>query len=335
MKAAEAVRLTAGLFRHAGRGLIEVRGADRERWLNGQLTNEVRFELGGLRSGCYAFVLTPIGRIVADVHVLARPDCFWLETDGAAVSPLLARLEKYVIADDVELRDRSAWAGRLGLEGPRAARILAAALGAPLAIQPDSAREVRCASVEAVVAAFGWSGEAAFQWIVPGDGLPAVEAALREAGERLGLVAGDAASLEVLRIEAGLPKFGTELDEEVLPAETGLLERAVSFTKGCYTGQEVVARMESRGRFKHRLVGLAFEADSPPPPGVSVEFAGRSVGAVTSSALSPRVGAIALAYLRKPHDAPGTAVRAQGCHGRVVPLPFVVPQNELHDAPAS
>ncbi len=323
---AAAVRRGAGLFRLEDRGLLEVTGSDRERWLNGQVSNEVAgLAPEGPRSGCPALLLTAQGRIVADLQVLARPGAFWLECDAAALPAVQARLAKVIIADDVTLADRSAAVARLGLEGPQAAQILARALGHPLALAPGSTAEVGLAGAEALVAAFGWSGEPAFQLFVPPERTVAVAETLQRAGQGAGLVAGDALALEILRVEAGVPRFGRELDEDVLPAETPLLGPAVSFTKGCYTGQEIVARMHSRGQVKYRLVGLRCQADAPPAPGAALHAGGRSVGEVTSAARSPAAGAIALAFVKRPHDAPGTELQVEGRRARVAYLPLVDP----------
>jgi aminomethyltransferase len=307
---AAAVRRGAGLFRLAGRGVIGVTGGDARRWLDGMLTNDVtRLRHDGPERDCPALLLTPIGRIVADVHVLARPDGFWLDVARAALPAVLQRLSKYVIADDVRLADLGTGLARLGLEGPATPRIAAAA-GTALA------------DTGAVQAAFGWSGEPALQLFVPAAAAEELIAALRAAGAAHGLVEADADALELLRIEAGIPRFGAELDEEVLPPEARL-DAAVSTTKGCYTGQEVIARIRSRGQVKHLLVGLRFEDGEPPAPETPIEADGRRVGEITSAARSPQAGVIALGFVTRPHDAPGSELRVAGRPARVAELPFV------------
>jgi folate-binding protein YgfZ len=129
--------------------------------------------------------------------------------------------------------------------------------------------------------------------------------------------------LEVLRIEAGRPRAGAEIGPDTLPAELRLVERAVSFTKGCYTGQEIVARMASRGRVGHLLVGIRFDGDALPAANTPIRIGEAKVGEITSVARSPLAGAIGLGIVRKGFDAPGTLVDAGGCAGRVVELPFV------------
>lgn len=331
MSAADAVRAartTAAIFPLAARGLLAVRGSDRTRFLQGQLTNDVAgLDPAGPRSGCHALLLTAQGRIVAELHVLARPDEFWLETDAASAEPARARLAKYVIADDVAIEDvGGAWA-RFAVEGPRAAALVAGALdGALPDLAPDAGAPVRIAGTDAVVAAFGWSGEPAFQLFVPAGAAEAAASALRAAAAPGGAVWGDAAALETLRIEAGVPRAGAELSEDVLPAEARLVERAVSFTKGCYTGQEVVARMHSRARVGHLLVGITPAADGVElRPGAGLAVGGAKVGAITSAARSPIAGPIALAFVRAAHAEPGTALASDDGPVRVAALPFVAP----------
>ena len=317
----------AGLFRLAGRGLVVVEGADRVRWLNGMLTNDVaKLAAGRERSGCYALLLTRIGRIVADVHVLLREAAFWLETEQQAVAPLLATLGKYIIADDVRLSEAIPNWERLALEGPAASAIFAIAAGEAPALAPDAAASFGVAGTPVLAGAWGVSGEDALQLFVPAGGGAAVALALRRAGAGHSLLEAGEDVLEVLRVEAGTPRYGRELSEAVLPAEVGLA-RAISTSKGCYTGQEIVSRMATRGGMSHALVGLALEGGSAPAAGAAVSAQAARVGELTSAALSASAGAIALAYVRRPHAAPGTALSVEGRGARVATLPFVAPRS--------
>ncbi len=317
------VRRGAGLFRIEARGLLEVRGSDRVRWLNGMLTNDVAAAAAeGPGAGCYALLLTREGRVVADFHVLVREAALWLETAAAALATALARLEKYVIADDVVLADRSSGFARLAVEGPSSAGVLGELLGETPAPAPDGCVDLVFAETPLVVAAFAFAGGPGFQLFVPSERGNDVHSALLAVGAKHGLVAASGEVLECLRIEAGVPRLGRELDESVLPDEARL-ERAVSTTKGCYTGQEVVARMRSRGRVSHLLVGLRCAGDELPERGAPVEDAeAKRVGEVTSSVRSPRFGSIALAFVRRPCGAPGPRQRGAGRIAEVAPLPF-------------
>ena len=322
-RAAE-VRLSAGLFALRGRGLLRVEGTDRVRWLDGMLSNEIANLVDGSeRSGCYALLLSPKARILADLHVLRRGEALWLELSGAALESVRAHLERYVVADDVTLSDVTAEWARFALEGPRARAILEAATGGSLALAAESCTDLRLAGTQILVAAYGWSGGAGYQLFVPVAQAEDAVAALRKAGGAQ-LVEADEETLEVLRIEAGIPRLGAELDEDVLPAEAGLVARAVSLTKGCFTGQEIVARLESRGQVNHLLVGLGCDDASPPTPETPlVDQDGKRVGEVTSACVSASAGAIALAYVRRPFAVAGCELRAGSQRVRVAELPFV------------
>jgi len=286
------------------------------------ISNDVSsLEPGTSGSGCYAALLTPQGRIVADLQVLERGNVFWLDLEASAVGTVKERLERYIIADDVHLTDRSADFDRLGLEGPTAFEILLRAAPHAPRLAPDACTDIELAGVPVTVAAFGWSGETALQiFVAAGDGATVAES-LRAAGNELALVECDFEVLEILRIEAGVPRLGSELDESVLPAEAGL-DRAVSTGKGCYTGQEVVERLRSRGQVSHLLVGLTAPGDESLAIGADVTAAGKRVGEVTSACRSPTAGVIALAFVRRAFADPGTELRVRSRTVRVAPLPF-------------
>ena len=269
-EAVRAARQSAVLFALPGRAVLRVAGADRLRWLDGMLTNDLQvLAARGPGSGGYALALSPQGRVLADLHVLVRGDEVWLELEECALHELHQRLERYVIADDVHLaEDREG--SRFALEGPAAEELVAAASDTArfTAAPADDWCAVQLGGAQVTVASYAFSGERGLQLFVPCERAGAVREALLEAGARLGLVEGGAAALDCLRIEAGTPWLGRELDESVLPAEARL-ERAISETKGCYIGQEVVARLRSRGRRSHLLVGLQL-AGPPAGEGVSL-----------------------------------------------------------------
>lgn len=321
-----AARSSAAWFALAQRAVLEVRGSDRVRFLQGQLTNDVAaLDAAGPIATSYGLALTREGRIVADFHVVARADVIWLDVERGVAPAATERLSKYVVADDVAIADASAAFVRFAIEGPRARDLLAAA-GGDEAIAAGQVGEVRIAGAPAIAAGFALAGRAGIQLFAPREASEAIGSALRAAGA----VEGDAAALEVLRVEAGLPRAGAEIGVDTLPAELDLVERAVSFTKGCFTGQEVVTRMHSRGRVGHRLVGVALgERASLPAPHTPVEVAGAKVGELTSAVRSPSQGAIALAIVRRGSEAPGAEARVDGAGARIVALPFV----PIPDAP--
>ncbi len=319
-----ATRSGAGLFvLTAERAALEVTGGDARRWLDGMISNDVTaLEPGPAGSGCYATLLTPKGRIVADLHVLVRENGFWLETAASAIEATRARLDRYIIADDVTLAALRGCTGRLGIEGPRARAVLEsaagpAAEGALAALEPECVAEIAVAGAACAIARYGWTGEVAYQLFVPADDEDLVAAALEAAGaERASTEA-----LEVMRIEAGVPLLGRELKEDVFPDEARL-DRAISRTKGCYTGQEIVARLYSRGAVNHMLVGLRF-AGAPPAPATELLVGGRKTGEVTSACVSPSAGAVGLGFVRREHAEPGTELKAVGAETTVAELPFV------------
>jgi folate-binding protein YgfZ len=318
----------AALFRLPERGVIEVAGADRVRWLDGMISADVKSMKGG--DGAWSLLLTRQGRVVADLHVLARADSLWLELERAGVATVLERLSGYVIADDVTLADRSDDFARFALEGPHADEPLAAASGGPVALAAHAWREVAIAGVRTAVAAYGFTGQPAFQLIVPVAAAESVEAALLAAGAE----ASPSEELECQRVEAGTPRLGRELDESVLPAEAGL-EGAISISKGCYTGQEVVTRMRTRGRAAHRLVGLRFEDGRLPERGAAIEAEGGRIGQVTSAVRSPELGAIGLGFVRAELARPGASVRVAGAPARIAALPLRADGERGHESKRS
>ena len=321
---AAAVRRGAGLFPLDDRGLIEVSGDDRTRWLDGMVSNDVdSLTPGRVASGCYALFLSPKGRILADLHVLLRPESFWLEVASDAADKLATQLDRYIIADDVVLTQRGADIARFGIEGPAAFEIVGRAASGFETLAPGSTVVVEIAGVPVTLAAFGWTGELALQLFVPRPQRDVVLEALR--GAEPELVPGDAETLELMRIEAGVPKLGVDIDEEVLPAEAHL-DWAISTTKGCYIGQEIVARLRSRGQVNHLLVGLRVEGvEAGELPELFCDD--RRIGELTSRAVSETAGSIALGYVRREHAEPGTRLRAGAGTAEVASLPFVAGSN--------
>lgn len=298
------------------RGVLEVAGSDRARWLDGMLTNAVAdLAPDGERSGCRALALTRQGRIVADPHVLARADAFLLELDAAAIPALALHLDAFLVADDVALRDATADWVRFAVEGPTAAASWAEA-GLPIPT-PDGVARATLADIDVLAAGYSLSGLGGVQVLAPAASADAAwEALATVAAAEAG---GDA--LELARIEQGIPRLGAELGTDVLPVEARL-EAAISETKGCYTGQEVVARMRSRDRVSHLLVGFRFESGEPLPVGTELEAEGRRGGEVTSSVRSDRFGPIGLGFVTRALAEPGTPLAAADRTVRVAALPF-------------
>jgi folate-binding protein YgfZ len=305
----------AGLFRLAERGLLEVTGSERVRWLDGMVTASVAPLVPG--DGTHALALTQQGRIVADLHLRVEAERIVADLEREAVEPLRAHLDARIIADDVTLRDASEDAVHLALEGPEASAVLARAGASLPELGLGAFAVIELAGFPVTAAAYGFTGMPALQLFVPPSAAGAVGRVLIDAGA----IEASPDVLECLRIAAGAPRLGHDIDETVLPAEARL-ERVISTTKGCYTGQEVVARMSSRGRVSHLLVGLAF--DGSPPSDALLKLEGREVGEVTSVFDSPLHGAIGLGYVRADRETPGTRLSADGCEVEVVALPHPV-----------
>lgn len=358
----EAVRRRAGVFDRSAEGRLEVRGADRSTWLQGLLTNDIAALEPG--RGCYAAYLTPQGRMIADVRVLALPDRLLLDVPEGLAASLQDRLDLLVIMEDVVVTDVTAAVSRLAVHGPDAGEVVIAALGDARLVSAErlgvlfrGAREH--ASVTLEVDARPPSGDPTAE-VVPSDGfdhwvvaasrdlgLPGVDLyvpptraeALRAALVAAGAVEMDEATWHQLRIEAGRPRFGVDMTVETIPLEAGIEDRAISFTKGCYVGQEIIVRVRDRGhgRVARRLVGLTvgagFTDASTLPAGARLFAGSRDIGHVTSVTWSPALErVIALGYVHRDHIEVGTRVEADTTAGRVAlsvtGLPFVRPFDE-------
>ncbi|MEP0841597.1 MAG: aminomethyl transferase family protein [Phycisphaerae bacterium] len=317
----------AGLYAPLDRGLIEVRGRDRAAWLHNLTTNAIKTLQPG--DGNYTFAVNVKGRVLMDFNVLVATDALRLDIDRRLIAKALAHFERFTISEDVQCRDRSDEFARIALLGPRAVEI-AAALG------------VTQAGAMPALASVPLSSGGGHEWLVRHDfaGVFGVELhvasaaaaawweRLLEIGRPAGLWPVGWKAVDTLRIEAGIPQYGRDIDEEVLPAETGQIERAVSFVKGCYLGQEVVERMRSRGGPARVLVGIRFAGDRTAQEVAAGPLLadGGEVGRLTSACPSPALNAwIGLGYLRTALARPGTRVALAGRPdraGEVVTLPF-------------
>jgi folate-binding protein YgfZ len=255
---------------------------------------------------------------------LVRDASFWLETAAAAVPKIIEHFERHLIADDVSLGDLGPSVDRLAVEGRLAEPLLERAAEAPLDLAAGCCKTLRIGETDVVAARYGWSGEVGFQLLAPAGSGETVAKEIEAAGSDSGSISAGPKTLEILRIEAGIPRFGAEIDETVLPAEARL-GRAVSQSKGCYVGQEVVARMHAADRVSHLLVGLAIGENPIPEPGSEITAGGKRIGEATSSCRSALAGSIALGFVRAAHSATGTEICVAGRPARVAALPFAGP----------
>jgi tRNA-modifying protein YgfZ len=305
----------AGLFDRSDRRRLVVSGPDRAKFLHNLLTNDVkRLPVG---RGCEAFVTSIQGRTLAFVILLATEDAILVGTDAGGTELMLPHLTKYGVFDDVVIEDRSAVTFEYHLAGPAAEEIVRLAAG-QLPENVDLAHvqtEVAGQSIRLVrESPAGLPGLTVIGDIAAGG---SIKSRLLSAGGDLGVALAGPEVFDVLRIEAGTPVFGKDITEKNLPQEIGRDARAINFVKGCYLGQETVARLDALGHVNQILRGLVFEAGSVcPPSGAALEDAEKRVGVVTSSAFSPVRGApVALGIVRISHATAGTTVHAKRSEG--------------------
>jgi len=322
----------AALFDDSTRGKIAVAGGDRRTYLHAMLTNDIAALAPG--TGCYAAYLTPQGRMMADMRVLELGDLVLLDLNETVARTVLQKLDQFVFSEDVQLGDLGGAFSKLTLVGPAAPRILAGVVEAPagpseteLAGWPEF-RNARASfrGEMLLVAASRELGATGFDLYIDRGQAAPLQSALVGAGA----VPGDADTADLLRIEAGRPSFGADMDTETIPLEAGIEARAISLTKGCYPGQEVIIRVLHRGqgRVARRLVGVRVEGDAVPARGDKVQAGDRDAGRVTSAVRSPRAGGvIALAMVHRDFVQPGTVLSVrhgdQDVRATVAPLPFV------------
>ena len=291
-----------GLVDASERGKLALTGAEAKDFLHGQVTNDINGLEPG--SGCYAAFLTHKGKMLGDLRVLDAGDELLLDTERSALQELFNMVRRFKIGRDVELHKRTLERALLSLVGPRAREVA----GVPLP-------EVEHAHVE----------RDGVRYVATPAGVDVLVDSARADEVRASLEAAGAepvseAAAEIVRVEAGRPRFGIDLEPgAVIPQEAGLNDRAVSFTKGCYVGQETVARLFYKGKPNRHLRGLRLS--EPVDAGTPLMLGERQVGAVTSPVVSPARGPIALALVRREAE-PGATVAAGAATARVEELPF-------------
>ena len=315
-----AVRRSAGVFDFSFRAKFTARGADRVRFLHGMVSNDVK----GLRpgQGMYAALLDVRGHILADLRVFADEDQLIVDTDADLIEKALRALDHYNIGGRVPLERAPLFA--LSFEGPQSRGTLEAILGAPLGPLGElSFITTDYLGRRAQVVKANNTGEEGYEVWAEEEAIRSLWRAAQEREPKGAPLLCGTMALETLRIEAGIPRYGSELGEDTLPLEAGIMN-ALSFTKGCYVGQEIVERARSRGHVNWKLVGLVADSASPPAPGTKLISNGKEIGEVTSACLSPTLGKnLALAYVRREASDPGTTLTlASGDTAQVTPLPF-------------
>jgi folate-binding protein YgfZ len=330
-----ALKETTGVVRRVDRGRIAVTGADRADYLQGLLTNDILALDDGW--GCYAAYLTPQGRIIADVELFNLGDKLLLDVHGSVKDMLVQRLDELVFAEDVDVVDWSeGWVG-FTIVGPTAEQCLASVLAEsssvvgggviPKAFDDHECRLLLRMGTSLVVSRTDPFGAMGFDLWVERSGALELWNRLIE----VGCTEVDAAATDVVRIENGRPGFPADLNVEIIPLEAGIEDRAVSFTKGCYVGQEVIVRVlhRGRGRVSRKLTGLTMHQLVDPPPlsaGAPLWHDNEVVGEMTSAGFSPAAGAVlGLGYVKRDWLEPGTLLEVTTGLSRVPAVVTALP----------
>ena len=306
-----------GVYELSLRAKIALTGSDRLRWLNGMVTNNIRDLAAG--HGVYAFLLNPQGHILGDLYAYNRGDSLTIDTDQSQSETLLATFDHYIIMDDVEVTNLSDKLTAIGITGLKVrAALLAAGLEIP-EMEPLQFVDVTWRDVAlTVVRSDNASVESYELWLSPDR-----VAFLRDILVKAGATPAGTTAVELLRIAAGIPRYGQDIHERDLPQETEQ-QRAVHFSKGCYIGQEIVERIRSRGNVHRKFTG--FEVQGPlPAVGTKIQADNKDIGEITSVASLPLGGSdppVALGYIRREIAIPGRQVQAGSTQLSVAALPF-------------
>ena len=310
-----AVRDGSGVLDRSPRSRLRLTGLDRREYLQGLLTNDIAALTPG--SGCYAALLTAQGRMISDMYVVETGDAILMDLEPALGDKVFAHLERFIFSEDVQVSNETASRSQIGVYGPAAASVVRAVMGDGRSSEADlnamaalDNRTLRWRDADVVIVRRDDVGIAGFDLVIDA----AQAAALVEAVRGAGAIEFDNAVAETFRVEAGVPRFGQDMDEDTIPLEAGIEDRAISMTKGCYVGQEVIVRVLHRGhgRVAKRLVVLRVgdaTAGTVPQRGDRIHAADRDIGFVTSAVASTAEGsALAMGYVHRDFFEEGTPV---------------------------
>ncbi len=308
---------SAAFFPRPDNALIELTGSEREEYLNNVCTNRIV----GLTPGetTRAFMLNPTkGRVLADFLVAASENALWLDCESGCASTVVALLQRYYFGQEVEFRNHGDEWSIGSLQGPKSGEIVTRA-GATLPADRVGAHvETKIGSTAVRIVRWTDTGDVGFRLWAPKSGAKAVQAALIAGGA----IVGDEDAWTVLQIEAGVAAFGRELTEETIPLEAPT-DNAISHDKGCYPGQEAIARLWARGRPAKHLRGLRLDTDRPPPPGTLLDGGDKpGVARITAAGVSPELGSIALAFVHRNYCNAGTRLGSDNLEAEVIDLPM-------------
>jgi folate-binding protein YgfZ len=321
---------SAGVLDLSSRSRLCLTGADRVRFLHGQVTNDVKALQPG--DGCYAALITAKGRMQSDMYIYCLPEELLLDFEPGLTSTVSERLEKYVIADDVQIIDVAPNYGLVSVQGPKSQSVIrAVGIVDNLPAKPFGfVRKAETSFGELHVMNQPRLGTSGYDLLAATEQVGALKKKLIAAAKSAGGCECGWAAFEIARIEAGIPRFGADMHETTNPLEAGLEGRAISFSKGCYIGQEVISRIRTYSEVAKALRGLRLANDlkSLPKKGDKLFSDGKEAGFVTSATASPRLNAnIALGYVKREVNHPGTELTLRTAEGesgaRIVELPFV------------
>jgi folate-binding protein YgfZ len=310
--------LTAGCgFAELPRTVIEVRGNDRTQFLHSFCTNDVKKLVPG--QGCEAFITNHQGKTIGHVFIFCEPERLVIGTVAGQATALIGHFDRFVISEDVTFRDLSDQVQIILVAGCEAVRLLRSLTAVDPPADLLGFIHPQLAGCQCTLFRVPYAGNRSFLVRTSSADAAKVRGAFESAGSRL--CQGEA--VEAVRIEAGFPYFSRDITDANLPQEVNRDKQAISFTKGCYLGQETVARIDALGHVNRLLVGVRFQSEQVPAPGATLMAAGKEVGQVTSAAYSAALqSALALAYVRRQHAKPGSRLDSEVGLGEVIALPL-------------
>lgn len=316
------LRETVGLLDKNYRMYLAFSGPDRVRYLNAILTNDIK----GLASnhGKISLFLNPQGHIQAEIETHALADRLFCISYATIRTQLVPGMDKYIIMDDVTLTDVTEQYGTLALEGPNAAAAVFELTSVDLnALEELESREVSVSGITCRVVRRTPGNASSGEFLLRRDQVQELWSVLAEVANKHGGAPAGYTALNAVRLEQGIPWFGYDFGEKQIPHEAGLQDSHISYTKGCYTGQEIVERVRSRGQVSRVRVSLRFEGNEAPMPNEPLVRAGKEIGFVTRTGFSPTVnGFIGMGYVRREHALPGTELLAGQNQSVVITAPI-------------
>jgi len=318
-----AARESVALIDKNYRTYLRFTGPDRVRYLNAILTNNVKDLAAG--NGIVSLFLNPQGRIQAEIETYATPDSLFCVSHAMIRETLIRALDKFIIMDDVTLADETEMFGTVALEGPLAADLVKELTSIDLASLGElSFQQTSVAGISCGLTKRSPGGVAGAEFLATREELPRLWQTLRQAVEKAGGRAMGYQALNALRLEQGVPWFGYDFSDKQIPHEAGLEHSHISYTKGCYTGQEIVERVRSRGQVNRARVLMKFDTSEPPAAGSALTVDQKEVGHVTRTAFSPALQtAIGMAYVRRENAPAGSELLNDAAKAAVITPPLI------------